>query len=187
MPHKHGTHLGGVWSLEDLRARCRIDAHTECWHWSLHIERGSAMVWVRLAGGPPHKHRGRRAALMLSRGEDLPSGHLAWARSNCHSHDCVNPAHAISGTKAEWGAELARRGLVKNIPAKVRASRQTGLKRRALTPEQVQEVKHSPETNKALAARYGVSFQLISEVRRGIRYPETVRGASVFNWRGGAA
>lgn len=183
MSHAHGTYLGGVWSVEDLRKRCRIDDETGCWHWSLRIADGAPMVKVCI-NGIRRPLRGRAAAIALSRGAYLPAGHLAWARAQCKSSDCVNPAHAKSGTKKQWGADLAASGCLKGLPQKVLAGRAAGRGRRALTPEQVALVKASDKTHVALAAELRVSKSLVADVRLGKRYVDDrpLPGASVFAW-----
>lgn len=184
MSHEHGSYLGGVKCIETLRDRCRVDPHTDCWHWSLSVCQGTPMVWLHLGGGRRVKMRGRRAALFLARGTDLPAGHLAYARKSCNSSDCVNPAHCMSGSKAQWGSDMAARGEFKNIPSRIRASRETGARMRALTDDQAHEVRHSNLTLRELAQKFGVSVSLVGEVRRGVRYREVANGASVFAWRG---
>ena len=186
MSHEHGAYLGGVWSVAALRDRCRIDPDTDCWHWSMHMDGGTPMVWVRI-DGVPRKLRGRAAAAALSRGEFLKPGELAWARRQCKSTDCVNPAHGKTGTKAQWGAEMARSGKWKGLPAKVRAGRAVGRSLRVLTPEQVEHIKASEKTAVALAAELGVSKSLVAGIRAGRRYVEqSMRGASVFSWMPGS-
>jgi hypothetical protein len=183
MSHPTGAYLGGVRSLEDLRSRCRIDEHTDCWHCSLAFNQGTVRIWVHLGGGMRKMMRGRRAALFLARGKDLPPKHLAWGLKHCKSLDCVNPAHCASGTKAQWGAALSAKGTVKNRPTKIRAARESSLCRRVLTDAQAYYVRHSDKTLAELAAELKVSRTLISEIRRGNRYTEVFRGASVFAWR----
>lgn len=66
-----------------------------------------------------------------------------------------------------------------------RHARETGLSRplkgerngrSKLTAEQVREIKRTPGTNVALAARYGVSDQVISGIRRGIYWADLDSG-----------
>ncbi len=187
MSHPHGTYLGGVWSVQALRDRCRIDPDTDCWHWSLHFDGNSPMVWVRI-NGVRRKLRGRAAAVALSRGEFLPRGHMAWARKQCKHSDCVNPAHAKSGIKKQWGSDMAASGQWKGLPQKVRAGRVSGRSRRVLTPEQVAQIKASDKTHIALAAELKVSKSLVAGVRLGKRYVDErpLPGASVFAWGQGA-
>ena len=182
MSHELGAYLGGCWTLSALRDRCRVDPDTDCWHWSLHFDGVTPMVWCRI-DGVRRKLRGRAAAVALSRGEYLPRGDMAWARKQCKSADCVNPAHAKTGPKAQWGADMAASGRWKGQPAKVRASREIGRARRALTTEQVDYIKASAKTIVALAAELGVSKSLVGGVRGGKRYStHPLRGASVFAW-----
>ena len=187
MPHAHGADIGGIRTLDDLRARCVINEETGCWHWRLAISQGSPRVHVKhpaLPGDNKSTMRGRRAALLLATGRDLPKGQFAYARLCCAASDCVNPKHARAGSRAEHGEWLRKTGKVKNLLSKSAASRRTWDKRgRKLTPEMRQEILHSGEPHSALAQRFGVSKFVIYQVRKGITHSAVMPGASVFNWR----
>jgi hypothetical protein len=166
MPHATGTYLGGIRTLEDLRQRCVIDAETGCWHWRLSFSQGSPRVHLQhpaAAGGRLGvAMRGRRAALLLATGSDLPPGHFAFARACCKADDCVNPAHSRSGNRQQHGEWLRKTGKVKNLLTKSLAS---------------------DEPNQALADRLGVSKFVIYQVRNGRTHVGALPGASVFSWR----
>lgn len=183
MPHKHGTYLGGIRSTEDLRLRCRVDEITGCWHWSLSVCNGSPKVHFSLEGRKYTMH-GRRAALCLQRGGLMPAAHVAWAH-RCTSGDCVNPSHARSGTKAEWGRWLASTGRLRGLPTKIAAADQARAKRRNLVqPDVLAAIQASPEeTIVALAARLGVSRHAVWCARNRPRAEKLAANASVFTAR----
>ena len=187
MPHAHGAYLGGIRTVEDLRKRCRVDSFSGCWHWGLAIVQGSPSVHFKTPDtGLKMKMRGRKAALYLHRGQDLPAGHMAWAVVDCKSSDCVNPAHCRSGTKAQWGQTMARSGQWRGMPSKLLAARKAAKVRWAnhlLTPEQRQEIRESTESTYSLAARMGVSQFTAWAARVGKYGQDTVPGSSVFTWR----
>ena len=108
MSHPHGTYLGGIRNLDDLRLRCVVDEDTGCWHWRLSKCDGVPKVHVTHPAlpRPGHIMRGRRAALLLARGRDLPAGHVAYARLTCQSADCVNPSHCQSGDRHAHGRQF---------------------------------------------------------------------------------
>lgn len=187
MSHAHGTYLGGVVSVECLRSRSVVDGDTGCWHW-----RQSTFPCgcpsVRLVGSAS-KMRGRRAALWLASGGELPlRGHLVWARDGCKSVDCVNPEHATSGTKAQWGRVISKRGVYHEDRARRAASAKRVAVERGITkiPDaDLPAIRASEEPSKAVADRYGVHAGTINAIRRGAyRRSSKVGAVSVFAWDG---
>lgn len=167
-----GAWLGAVRTLEDLMQRCYVDPDSGCWHWRMAIYDGAPRVYLWRADGSRMITRGRRAALYLRHGKNLPRGHVAYAKHTCRSHDCVNPDHCTSGSRARWGKVIAESGVLKGSPAKVAANAVLNKARRALSDEQVRHVRASEETHTELAKRLGVSASLIADIRRGRRYAE---------------
>lgn len=187
MPHPHGAHLGGIRTLEDLRIRCRVDDETGCWHWGLSLCDGLPKVHVThpALSRPGYIMRGRRAALLLARGRDLPPGHLAFARLTCISTDCVNPAHCQSGDRHAHGRYLTQSGRVKGLLSKVKASRAIWDKRgRKITPEVRAHILASTASTYALAKELGLSQFAVWSVRKaGVVHTQHLAQASVFTWR----
>ncbi|WKB52999.1 hypothetical protein [Eleftheria terrae] len=186
MSHAPGTYLGGIRTVECLRQRSHVDPDTACWHWRLSISQGSpAIHLLDPESGKPFRARGRAAAWMLSHGLRLPKGWVCWGI--CKHDDCVNPAHSRAGTRAAWGAWIAKTGMGKNRPAKVAANRRIVREKLAkLTPEQVLEIRRSSMTHVALSKIYGVSPSRIGYIKRGEAWADVVTNATVFTWRGAA-
>jgi hypothetical protein len=187
MPHPHGAYLGGIRTVEDLRKRCRLDGLTKCWHWGLAMVQGSPSVHFKAPDtGLRVKMRGRSAALYLLRGQSLPAGHMAWAKVDCRSDDCVNPDHCRSGTKVQWGQCLGESGVLRGKPHRLIAARKAAKVRwgdKMLTPEQRREIRESTESTYAMAARFGVSQFTAWCARTGRYGQDTMPGSSVFTWR----
>jgi len=187
MSHPHGTHLGGIRTLEDLRIRCAVDDDTGCWHWRLSKCDGVPKVHVTHPAlpRPGHIMRGRRAALLLARGRDLPAGHVAYARLQCTSKDCVNPAHCQSGDRDAHGVYLAKSGRVKGLLSKSKASRAMWDKRgRKVTPEVRAHILASEASTYALAKELSLSqFAVWSVRQKGAVHTPHLAQASVFTWR----
>lgn len=189
MSHQPGTYLGGIRTVECLRQRSRIDPITGCWHWGLSLTRGVPILhMVTPDTGRKAKFRGRRAALYLARGSDLPDGHWAFARMCCTSEDCVNPAHSRSGTRKAFGEWLAKSGRIKGGKRSEQSRSVWDKRGRRLTPEMVREIRGSTDTTHALAKRMGVSQCAVWLARRGKTHAHVglagVKVASVFDWRG---
>jgi hypothetical protein len=103
---------------------------------------------------------------------EIPDGLVV--RHKCDNPSCINPEHLELGTVQDNNQDKIDRNRIK----------------RALTDEMVREIisDHS-STNKALAHRYGVHPQIISEIRRGRLYKhvdgERVAGGYVKGSRHG--
>lgn len=185
MPIKKGQYLGGVRSVEDLRKRCVVDTDTGCWHWKQCFHQGSPRVIMpHPTTGKIVHMRGRRAALVLQRGRDLPAGHKAWRRDCCESDDCVNPAHARSGTRLQWSAWARREGVYDTQAKRIAMRRLAEKRTRVLDEAKRREIVESSESTYALAKRYGCSQFAVWRVRAGQdRTGQLLPGASVFSWR----
>lgn len=177
-----GTDCGGVRKLEDLRIRCRVDQDTGCWHYGGKERRRQAgvvepRVWLA----------DKRSAVTVSKaawllaGKVVRDGHTIWPR--CRTYCCANPAHLLSGTKAQWGAWVADQGHMRGRPERVAVNRRIKLEtgQCALTMELAGWIRESSQTGRQIAHALGVSEQVISRARRGITYAPTPV-ASVFGW-----
>lgn len=89
----------------------------------------------------------------------------------CGNTLCLNPAHMKQITRAE---HLRRNN--QSVAAKARKSanvtKAIRAQRAKLTMDQARYVRASDKTLSALAGELGVSFQLLSKVRRGEAWPE---------------
>ena len=171
MSHEFGADCGGVRSLDRLMERCYVCPITGCWHCRLSFDQGSPRVsMTHPVTLKTVKMRGRRAALLLRDGKDLPAGHSAYAAPGCKSLDCVNPDHSRSGNRSKVGKALAASGRVKGIEAKKRASRESGKARRRLSVEQVRGIRTDGRSAQEWAVETGLSRFAIWSVRRGRSY-----------------
>jgi hypothetical protein len=176
---------GGIRTLADLRLRCRVDHTTGCWHWLQALITCSGQPKVHLvhpATGMKYQTSGRRAAVLLATGKEVPKGHVAWPRPCCDSEDCVNPEHARTGPRKLHGEWLVRTGRLEKRP--FRAS----LTRRRLTDEQVAEIRRNPGVSiNVFAKRFDISPSVIWSVRNYITYTDVAQRVSVFHLGGIAA
>lgn len=181
MAGKKGKPQGGIYALEDLRLRSRIEPECGCWRWGMRTNpSGSASVSMFL-DGKKRDLNGRRAALILAGVKPKP-GDEAFARAHCPYEDCVNFEHARFGSRKERNEALAARGAwsdprqYAHIVAHAQSIRKVDDRTRL-------EISCSTEPVSAWAKRLGVSESLISQIRRGERRTPV---ASVFEWRGQA-
>lgn len=92
---------------------------------------------------------------------------------SCDNPSCVNPAHLFVGTPADNSADMVRKG---------RSCRGEAHWRARLTDQQVAEIVSrvaGGETQRAIAAEFGVSYQHVSDLCSGRRrrFVETERAA----------
>lgn len=184
--NKPGDYLGGIIDRKTLMDRCYCDPVTECWIWRLSFSQGSPRVHVRMPDGKNKVMRGRRAAVYIKGGFDLDlRGMIAAPAAGCTDPRCVNPDHAQWMSRKSWGEAFTASGRGKDQPGRTAANRRIGQARRRFTPEQVREIKASPESTYVMARRLGVSQNTIHAIRVGKSYQDVtvLRAASVFSWR----
>ena len=175
-----GTCMGGVRSIADIRNRCNVDEDTGCWHWKLAMNCGAPHIHFQLAG-KTHTMRGRRAVKAIEAGAPLPTAMNAIGLDTCDA-DCVAPDHIKAVSRYVVGQQIRRLGKCKTI-RKAASGRAAALKNRKLTLEQVAEIRHSDETQHALAAKFGVTQYAVWAVLSGKTFRDGVANNSVFNWR----
>lgn len=183
MSHKQGTYLGGIRSLDDLKKRCIVDELSGCWLWRLSTTQGFPNVHIpHPVTGERTKMKGRRAALILKTGKMLPSGWFAIRKPSCESPICCNPDHSFAGDGKAYGQSIREQEIFKNSPKRIAANRKiASQKTRKLTNQQASEIRQDDRSTIAIAAEYGVSKTTVNDIKRGLRYRQTIRGASIFS------
>lgn len=178
-------------TLPDIKGRCHIDSITGCWLWrgATSPSNGGLTLQPRIhatcyttdpTGATKKTQTGNRAAWHTANQKPLPKGWRVFKADCCTNGLCINPEHLKAGTTKQWGQSVARNGNWKNVPSRIAANRASGRRNAALTNEQLREVQLSSETGLALAARMGVSPQLISRHRR----QKTAASRAVNYWGG---
>lgn len=164
----------GIGSVDDVRARCVVDAVTRCWLWQgAKCRDGTPRVHtLDLARMDKRTMTGPQAMWQLAHGEPPPPGRLVYRACGCVA--CLNPAHMrLAASKAEIGQAIRRSGRWRGSHMQARrrnierAWAATGV---VPTPaEVVRALREAPTsvTNRALARQYGVSEQTVSKIRRG--------------------
>lgn len=92
---------------------------------------------------------------------DIPEGHVVM--HSCDIPACCNPSHLSTGTQKDNMKDCSRKGRASNG-----GTQGTRNGRAKLTWETVREIRKDPGSNKELATRYGVTPELIGQVRRRI-------------------
>ena len=184
----------GVYCLEDVRQRCRIDPVTDCWIWSMAVSDGgrpysSTTPRVSLPKGVLSiEHRTvsvSRVAWLMS-GRKLAPGHVVWRTCGCEL--CVNPAHLMAGTKAEEGAWVRESGRRRGSAMRTAVNTRNAAETQAIRPETVRSIEAqlaAGRLQREVSVDFGIHKATISKIARGLHVHQRgggrqVRGASVF-------
>lgn len=129
-----------------------------CWEWkgSRHVRGGYGQISGTRATGPLKAHR---VAYEISFGE-VPEGMMVCHR--CDNPPCVNPDHLFAGSGLDNIQDCWNKGRGKHMVMAGEACPAS-----KLTWASVHEIRDSTDSLSALAARYGVSKQAISKVKKG--------------------
>lgn len=126
----------------------------DCWEWTSYRNRKGY-------GGLCRKGRSNflahRAAWEIAYGE-IPDGLCVLHR--CDNPPCVNPSHLWLGTNADNVADRESKGRNKIMYGEAHGMAK-------LTIAQVETIRASSTSLRELAAQFGVSKSLVSQVRRG--------------------
>jgi hypothetical protein len=163
---------GGIRTFNDLAERCiPIDG---CLIWNNHccVRTGVPKTWYPVLG---RVMTAAAVAYHLKHGDRPPTGYRYV--SVCGNIKCM--AHRELKTLSEITAGAHTPIQIAKL---TRANRERTAK---LTSEMAAEIRISDETGRALAAKYGVSEQTISSIRKGKRYrPIGIPNSSIFNLGG---
>ena len=167
----------GVLTLADLRAHCRVDYDTGCWHWlGATSMKWQPRIWTldheriekRLMSGP-------KAAWNIAHQAAPRAGWLVYRR--CVVRDCVCPVHlGLARDQAEIGMHIrlsgrhkgdGKRGLDSQRANQAKACAARGIK---VTPRDVVLACRAagPEvSNPMLAEIHGIHHSTVSRIRLG--------------------
>jgi hypothetical protein len=136
----------------------RVDDESGCWAWTAGTS-DAGYGCFQWGGQSWYAHR---VSWLIHCGQIPPD------RCVCHECDnpsCVNPEHLWLGTKAQNNADRARKG---------RNGEQSGElgNNAALSWDEVREIRASSDSQRDLAARFGVAQTLISQIKRHVIWRE---------------
>lgn len=177
--------MSGIRTIEDVRARCRVDADSGCWVWALSYStnRGAKTpigYWPAIRKTLSVS----RLVWMLTRKCDAEAleGRLVWA--GCWNSGCCNPEHLASGTHAQRLVLARTAGRRQECPTRRSATSARVMRAKShLNEEIIATIRAGNLTNAQIAERYGVSTSQAWKIRTGRSWGAVV-GASVFSlWR----
>lgn len=154
-----------------MSVQYHVDARG-CWVVTSHRAKGHKSPARRVNGKLVYLHR---AAYEAAHGP-VPDGMVV--RQTCGQDCCINPLHLSLATFSDVAADRAARGV---------QARGAKNGRSKLTPEQVNEIRTSDETQKALAERFGVDPSLVGRIRRGELWRDAAPGVRPADIAGAGA
>lgn len=170
-----GSHRSIDWSSPTHlhpRLSKRIVEVGDCWEWIGNYSNGGKLPAMRLN----YKMVGvRRVLHTLKTERPLGSNRIMLT---CGNFRCVNPEHYRVMSYTYYLRVVQQKGNEANRK-KPYTPNPGNVKRRKLTPEQVAYIRASSESNRALAAKLGVSTMAVQNVRKGKTYKEY--GLGIFS------
>jgi hypothetical protein len=130
----------------EQRFETKIKKTNSCWEWSgARNAKGYGMF--NSGVGITRVQLAHRYAYATYKGELLP---YMYVLHSCDNPSCVNPAHLFLGTQQDNMQDCLSKG---RRPGK-------------LTTQQKQEIIHDPRIHREIAKDYGISYQLVSRMKR---------------------
>ena len=138
------------------RFRLYVRETPKCWEWTGYKnEKGYGVI--NLGGERMMAHR---MAYELA-GGTIPKGLSVLHK--CDNPSCVRPKHLFVGTRADNNADMDRKG--RRRPPDMRGTRNH---RATLTEADIRAIRASDESGPILGARYGITHNHVSGIRRRI-------------------
>jgi hypothetical protein len=136
--------------------------NSDCWIWR-GAKNGNGYGNFRMPDFGRANFAAHRVAYLIVNGEWPPEGLLI--RHKCDTPLCVNPHHLEIGTVADNMRDMYERG--RNVVRDQRGENNGAAKLNEAQVSEIKELIASGHTNTSIAARFGVSHQLISRIRGG--------------------
>jgi hypothetical protein len=172
-------------TVDDLRAKCVVDASTGCWNWNGALSMdGIPRIWtLDYARITKRSMSGPRAAWSIAHEADPGPGWLVFRR--CGNRRCLAPVHlARARDKAEIGLHIRRAGWRVGTAVESRLANLV-LARAACgivptSEHMVREIRAADpeETTADIARRYAISHSTVSRIRLGKSHKHVGRVAT---------
>jgi hypothetical protein len=168
----------GIYSLQDIKDRCRINQETGCWEWGLSMVNKEtpylSLPAAVIQGCEKDRTMSAPRAVWLFMNGSVSAKTYVWRK--CSSPLCCNPEHLAAGTRAQWGQWVAKVGKLRGDPVRTATNRRI-LAKQATSPDVVQRIEQllaDGMTGPNISAAVGVGLDVISRVRRGAHLHQRV-------------
>jgi len=159
-----------------FRAKFDVGLPDECWEWQSARSNGYGL----LGNWPKSGIYAHRLAYELEHGP-IPAG--LFVCHDCDNPPCVNPAHLFLGTQADNLADMATKGRSaigdrngsRTHPERVpRGERHPQAKLTSQEAGEIRSLALAGWLQQDIADAYGVTFSLVSQIKRGVIWREAV-------------
>lgn len=130
----------------------------ECWDWPASTYRGGYGHFGMFLDGKMTMSRAHQISHRIFNPDDPVTEEKPYVLHSCDRPICVQPAHLRAGTEQENHDDAV---------ARERVARGSRLPQTKLTEDQVLAIRHDIGTHQVVADRFGVSRELIGQIRRG--------------------
>jgi hypothetical protein len=145
---------------------------TGCWIWK-GKRAGNGYGELREGGRGTKRHLAHRVSWQIHRGA-ISKGVLVL--HTCDNPPCVNPNHLFLGTVGDNSQDAMKKGRLRGLfgvgpgrksqPLVTRVPRGEAHYKAKLTEEQVREIRSDSRTGRQIAADYGISDVLVSQIKK---------------------
>jgi len=142
------------------RVRLHIDEIGDCWEWNGATQSNSptpAINWKR-------KVQPVRRLLASEMGKQITG---KFVTCKCRNELCVNPDHLLIVTRKRLQEMLAKERNYQVSPVRMKKLADKARLTSKLTVELAAEIREAEGTQRAIAARYGVTQSTVSVIKRG--------------------
>lgn len=148
--------------MEELieRIRKHIEEVGDCWEWTGALQPHAPTPVMRF-----HQKTSQvRRFIAIYQGKQL-KGRLATCK--CRNELCVNPEHVVVVSRQRLQQLIAQERQYQTNPVRMKKLAEKARQRSPLTPEQVAEIRESSDSQRVIAARYGITQGAVSSIKRG--------------------
>jgi hypothetical protein len=165
----------GIYTLEDLKSRCKVDDMTGCLVWQGSTIKSGGAVWL-----PALKQaRSVTGAFNFLKPDSRREGGKHWIAS-CGNSLCADESHRVIGTLSD-AMRAVRPTLTPQHRAKIAAT--TRKNNGKHSNELAAYIRSSTESTAALAKFAGLHESTICKIRSGEMWASHAVNSSVFTWR----
>jgi hypothetical protein len=168
-------------SIDEVKARCIVDAVTRCWNWNGAANKiGQPKIYcIDYEQNTMRTMSGPRGVWMLAHEKAPTRGYLIFR--SCMNRRCMNPVHLTQmKSQTEIGEHVrisgTRKGREKRSEVQLASSRRVGaeyLSKHGVTPAHIVDAVRASDTNldnHQVAEMYGIGHWTVSRIRLGQRH-----------------